>query len=98
MKDPIYPVGNNEKKIRASANTFTLHPFNSLQTTKIWTSLLKAFADSNINVNQELKFALGKVENIVGKAENAGNQHFLLFPQSFQKALSTGSLKVWTVW
>ena len=22
-------------------------------------------------------------ENIVGKGENAGNQHFLLFPQSF---------------
>ena len=26
------------------------------------------------------------VENIVGKGENAGNQHFLLFPQCFQKA------------
>ena len=23
-------------------------------------------------------------ENIVGKGENAGNQHFLLFPQYFQ--------------
>ena len=23
-------------------------------------------------------------ENIVGKEENAGNQHFLLFPQCFQ--------------
>ena len=26
------------------------------------------------------------VENIVGKGENAGYQHFLLFPQCFQKA------------
>ena len=26
-----------------------------------------------------------RVEKIVGKGENAGNQHFLLFPQSFQK-------------
>ena len=26
---------------------------------------------------------LKPVENIVGKGENAGNQHFLLFPQSF---------------
>ena len=25
------------------------------------------------------------VENIVGKGENAGNQHFLHFPQCFQK-------------
>ena len=27
-----------------------------------------------------------KVENIVGKGENAGYQHFLLFPQWFQKS------------
>ena len=26
-----------------------------------------------------------RVENVVGKGENAGYQHFLLFPQSFQK-------------
>ena len=26
------------------------------------------------------------VENIVGKGENAGHQHFLLFPQCFEKA------------
>ena len=25
-----------------------------------------------------------RVENIIGKGENAGYQHFLLFPQSFQ--------------
>ena len=25
-----------------------------------------------------------RVENIVGKGENAGHQHFLLFPQCFQ--------------
>ena len=27
-----------------------------------------------------------RVENIVGKGENAGYQHFLLFPQCFGKA------------
>ena len=32
-------------------------------------------------------------ENIVGKGENAGYQHFLLFPQCFQKD-SLGSLKL----
>ena len=37
-------------------------------------------------VNQKSKFALGRVENIVEKGENAGYQHFLLFPQCFQKA------------
>ena len=29
------------------------------------------------------KFNLERVENIVGKGENAGYQHFLLFPQCF---------------
>ena len=37
---------------------------------------------------QKLKIAFGRVENIVGKGENAGYQHFLLFPQCFQKASS----------
>ena len=39
----------------------------------------KNFADDKINVSA-LYFVLGKVENIVGKGENAGYQHFLLFP------------------
>ena len=33
---------------------------------------------------QKLKFVRGRVVNIVGKEENAGYQHFLLFPQCFQ--------------
>ena len=57
--------------------------------------MLKAFADDKINVNKNLKFVLGRVENIVGKGENAGYQHFLLFPQCFQKASFSGSLKVY---
>ena len=36
-------------------------------------------------LNLKTKFCLRWVENIVGKAENAGHQHFLLFPQCFQK-------------
>ena len=35
-----------------------------------------------------------KVENIVGKGENAGYQHFLLFPQCFQKVSSSRLLQV----
>ena len=34
----------------------------------------------------------------MGKGENAGNQHFLLFPQCFQKVSYTDSLKVVNVW
>ena len=55
---------------------------------------LKTFADDKINVTQMLKFAFGREENIVGKGENAGYQHFLLFPQCCQKAHCAGLLKV----
>ena len=61
-------------------------------------SKLKAFAGEKINVSEKLKYPYGRVENIVGKGENAGYQHFLLFPQCFQKATFSGSLKVGIVW
>ena len=72
---------------------------NSLPNDKIldW-SKLKALADDNINLAEKLKFVLERVENIAGKGENAGYQHFLLFPQCFQKASLSGSLKVGIVW
>ena len=35
-------------------------------------SKLKAFADNQINVREQLKFVLGSMENRVGKGENAG--------------------------
>ena len=59
---------------------------------------LKAFADDKLNVTQKLKFAFGKVENIMGKGENAVYQYFLLFPQCFLKATFSGSLKLGIVW
>ena len=55
---------------------------------------MKAFADNKINVTKKMKFALGQEENIVGKEENAGYQHFLLFLQRFQKTSFSGLLKV----
>ena len=47
---------------------------------------LKAFADNKINLTEILKLVLRRVENIVGKGENAGCQHFLFFPPMFSKA------------
>ena len=44
---------------------------------------LKAFADDRFNVASTRISVLGREENIVGKGENAGHQHFLLFPQCF---------------
>ena len=53
-------------------------------------SKFKAFADGKINVTEKVESDLGRVEN-VGKGENAGYRHFLLFPQCFQKVSYTGS-------
>ena len=73
--------------------------FNSLPNDKIWDqSDLKAFADDILNAVQMMSRVTDWVENIVGKEENAGYQHFLLFPQCFQEASLPGSLKVGIVW
>ena len=40
-------------------------------------------------VTYEVHFVMGKVENIAGKGENAGYQHFLLFAQ-FLAPLAVG--------
>ena len=61
-------------------------------------SKFKAFADVKIIVTQKLKLGLGRVENIFGKGENAGNQHFLLFQQCFLKLSFPEVLKVGIVW
>ena len=50
---------------------------------------MKAFADDKIKVTEKLKSVLGCLEIIVGKGENAGFQHFLLYPQCFQKVSYT---------
>ena len=41
---------------------------------------LKAFADDKINVTHMMISVHQQAENIMGKEENAGYQHFLLFP------------------
>ena len=62
--------------------------FNSLSNDKILDmTTLKAFACDKINVTQKLKIKLERVEIIAGKGENAGYQHFLLFPTVFSKGL-----------
>ena len=79
-------------KILSSGNGYSL-PNNKI----LLLSKFKAFADDKIILTQELNFVLGRVENIVGKGENAGYQHFLLFP-CFQKLSFPEVLKVGTVW
>ena len=58
-----------------------------------WTKF-KAFADDAFGVAKLIISVFYRVENIVGKGENAGYQHFFPFPQYFQKASFSESLKV----
>ena len=58
----------------------------------------KAFADNQWNIGRIMISFLDRVENIVGKWENAGYQNFLLFPHCFQKAASLGLLNVGIAW
>ena len=69
-----------------------LNDFNPLPKGKILDrSKLKAFADDKKNVAKKMISPSDKVEIIVGKGENAGYQHFLLFPLCFQKPFFSGS-------
>ena len=55
---------------------------------------LKAFADDKSNVAKMASSLFDRVENTVEKGENAGYQHFLLFPKCFPKPSPLRSLKV----
>ena len=61
-------------------------------------SKVKASADNKFVVTEQMGFVFERVENIVGKEENAGYQHFLLFLKCFQKAPYPGLFKVGIVW
>ena len=51
-----------------------------------------------LNLAEMMTLVIHRGENIVRKGENAGYHHFLLFLQCFQKASSSGSLKVKIMW
>ena len=70
------------------------------QIAKIYSPKMKAFTnEKKNNVIQILKFGIGRVENIMGKGKNAGDQHFLLLSQFFLKRPpSSGLLKLRIVW
>ena len=61
--------------------------FNPLPNDKIFDwSKLKAFADDKINVTENLKYVLKRVENIVGKRRNYWWPAFSPFPTMFSEA------------
>ena len=77
----------------------TVNHINSLPNSKVLDMIkLKAFADDKLNIATMTISLFDGEENTVGKAENAGCQHFPLFPQCFRKHSSLGSLNVGIVW
>ena len=83
--------------LRAEVATFEAHfeiisgnifIHNPLPNDKIldW-SKSKAFADNKINVNKQLKFGFGRVENIVKKRRKCWLPAFFPFPTIFSKGL-----------
>ena len=45
---------------------------------------VEGFADDKLNVTQNIKVVCHTIENIVGREENAGYQHFLLSHNVFK--------------
>ena len=89
----LFAAELEECKISISGKGLTLPNDKILDYSKF-----KALADDKIIVTQKLKFGLGRVENIVGKGENAVYHHFLLFQQCFRKLSFPEVLKVGIVW
>ena len=56
---------------------------------------LKAFPDDKPEVTEMRIVLFDRVENTVGKEENAGNQPFSSFPQVFSKAFFFMVVKSW---
>ena len=56
-------------------------------------SKLKSCAADKINMTENLEIVLCRVENIVGKGENAGYWYFLLYPYCFKRASLLGVIK-----
>ena len=59
---------------------------------------LKAFTDDKLNVTQSIKVVFHRIENIVGKEENAGYPHFFPFPQCFKRLFPPVRQKKVIVW
>ena len=59
----------------------------------VW-SKLREFADDKLHVLKIMISLCNRLENTVGKRENGGFHHFLLFPECFPKPSCFESLKV----
>ena len=70
----------------------------NLDHSKILSSGVGLSADNKFIITLLIGLFYERSESTVGKGENAGYEHFLLFPQCFQQASCLGQLKVGIVW
>ena len=61
-------------------------------------SKLKKFADDNFKLEEKWKKVIQTGRKHCGKRRNARYEHFLLFPQCFQKACFSGASKGIILW
>ena len=78
-------VSQGRQKVSLCGNGLTIY-----QTTSFWPRPNSKHLQTTIHMLLKWRFVFDRAENIVGKGENAGYQHFLLFPQCFQRLLSKG--------
>ena len=91
-----------QKSIRSElAKLFSISiysKFNSLPNDKnFWLLQIEWICRRQNKCDSKPNICFGKGRKHCGKGENAGYQHFLLFPQCFQKTSYTESLKVGAV-
>ena len=99
LQRPLYTIRRSSVKGNTVKSVLETTCINPLADDKILClPKLKAFVDDNSNVTQNVKAVFHRIKNIVEREENAGYQHFLLFPQCFQKAFSYSASKVVIVW
>ena len=71
-------------------------PFQSLNSTKqqnFGLVQIESICRQENECGSKTEIVFRRLENILVKGENAGNQHFLLFPQCFQRSFLLGVVK-----
>ena len=97
--------GENEKMLVTSIFSFFPQCFSTQSKEKsiIWvtfklSSIFPTMFSTQSKGNSIIWVTFKLSSANVGKGENAGYQHFLLFPKCFPKLSVSGSLKLWSVW
>ena len=80
-------------------NEFEENNFNTFPNEKILdVSKLKAFADDKLSIARMMISLIDRIENTVGKGENAGYQHFSYIYVVVCKCLQFGQFKNFVIW